>query len=105
MVFAARSETAGVLNEPRMTVFIEASFWSRTRDRGAVKPLSRRTPQHERLRLEEREQVRVHLVLEGRGQAMGRARIDLQRCVPDDLGREHGRGADRDRKSTRLNSS
>ena len=45
--------------------------------------------------LEECEQVGVDLVLVGRAQAVRQARIDFQRGAFDDLGREHGRGADR----------
>ncbi len=49
----------------------------------------------DRLRLEEREQILVDLVLEGRAHAVRRALVDLQRGALDDLGREQGRGADR----------
>src|SRR5271166_5628378 len=47
------------------------------------------------LRLEEREQIGIDLVLESRAHPVGRARIDLQRRALDELRGEHGRGADR----------
>jgi hypothetical protein len=55
----------------------------------------RRTAVTARSRLEEREQIRVDLVLMGRAQAVRRARIDFQCGALDDLGRKQGRGADR----------
>src|SRR5439155_2488815 len=45
--------------------------------------------------LEETEQFLVDLVLVGRAHAMRRAFVDLERRILDDLGREHGRSADR----------
>ncbi len=47
------------------------------------------------LRLDEREQVLVDLVLVRRAHAVRRALVDLQRRALDDLGREQRRGADR----------
>ena len=49
----------------------------------------------DRLRLDEREEIRINLVLVGRAQAVRRARIDFQHRTFDDLGREKGRCADR----------
>jgi hypothetical protein len=47
------------------------------------------------LSLEERKQILVDLVLEGRAHSVLRTRIDLQRSAFDDFGREQSRGADR----------
>src|SRR6266568_4862832 len=48
-----------------------------------------------RLRPQEGEQVGVELLLVREGQAMWRARIDLQCCALDELGGEQGRVSDR----------
>jgi len=45
--------------------------------------------------LDEREQISVDLVLVRRAHAVRQARVDFQRGALDDLGRKHGRGADR----------
>src|SRR2546430_2384378 len=52
------------------------------------------SPPGNRLRLEEREQILVHLLLVGRAHAVRRALVDLQLRVLDQLGGEQGRGAD-----------
>jgi hypothetical protein len=47
------------------------------------------------LTLDEREQILIRLVFECRAHAVRRALVDLELCVLDDFGRQHGRRADR----------
>src|SRR6266487_4192415 len=61
----------------------------------AVSRLDVRRRRGGRSSLDEGEQVRVDLILQRRAHAVGRARIDLQLRVLDDLGRKHGGRADR----------
>src|SRR5665811_683216 len=63
--------------------------WYAPKDRWYQHPVQRR------LRLEEGQQIGVELVLVRVGQAMGAARIDLQRRVLDEFRREYGRSRDR----------
>jgi hypothetical protein len=50
---------------------------------------------YEKRTLLERQEIPVDFVLMGRAHAMVKARINFQRRLLDDLGREHRRGADR----------
>src|SRR2546425_6773732 len=54
------------------------------------------TPTLDRLRFEEREQVRVDLAFERRAQAVRRALVNLELRVLDQFGGKHGGSADRD---------
>src|ERR1017187_5193835 len=55
----------------------------------------RRRPLPAPLSFDERQEIAVELILVGRWQTVGGARVDLQRGALDDLGRKQRRGTDR----------